>query len=191
MKELTEVRWHARAGQGAVTASKLLAEAAMEEGFYIQAFPEYGAEREGAPVRSFTRISTTPVRVHSQIYEPDVVLILDSTLIGSVNATEGLREGGAIIINTPKNPAEMQDRMGDLAGKFKIFTVDATSISLDAIGRPMPNIPMLGAFIWATGLLDFRSVAEKMRKVLSKKFGEKILEGNLVALKRGYEEVKS
>lgn len=191
MKELTEVRWHARAGQGAVTASKLLAEAAMEEGFYIQAFPEYGAEREGAPVRSFTRISTTPVRVHSQIYEPDVVLILDSTLIGSVNVTEGLREGGVVIINTSREPAEIRARIDDLAGKFKIFTVDATSISLDAIGRPMPNIPMLGAFIGATGLLDFRSVAEKMRKVFSKKFGEKIVEGNLAALKRGYEEVKS
>jgi len=188
LEQMVEVRWHARAGQGAVTASKYLAESAMDEGFYIQAFPEYGAERRGAPVKSFTRISEKPIRVHSQIYSPNVVLILDSSLVGMNEITEGLQKGGMIIVNTTKSPEEIAKKLG-ISDGYEIHTLDATGIANETIGRPLPNMPMLAAFIKITGLLKLKNVLERTKKELSKRFNEKIINGNLEAIKRGYEEV--
>lgn len=188
MEQMVEVRWHARAGQGAVTASKYLAESAMDEGFYIQAFPEYGAERRGALIKSFTRISEKPIRVHSQIYNPNVVLILDPSLVGSNEITEGLRKGGKIIVNTTKSPEEIAKKLG-VSDEFEVHTLDATGIANETIGRPLPNMPMLAAFIKVTGFLSLEKVMERTRKELSKRFNEKIINGNLEAVRRGYQEV--
>ncbi|MCL5986227.1 MAG: 2-oxoacid:acceptor oxidoreductase family protein [Actinobacteria bacterium] len=185
---MVEVIWHARAGQGAVTASKYLAESAMDEGFYIQAFPEYGAERRGAPVKSFTRISDKPVRVHSQIYNPNVVLILDPSLVGMSKITDGLQKGGKIIVNTTKSPKEIANKLG-ISDEFEVHTLDATGIANETIGRPLPNMPMLAAFIKVTGLLNMEKVMERTKKELSKRFNEKVVNGNLEAIRRGYEEV--
>lgn len=188
MEQMMEIRWHARAGQGAVTASKYLAESAMDEGFYIQAFPEYGAERRGAPIKSFTRISKKPIRVHSQIYSPNVVLILDPSLIGLDEVTEGLKEGGKIIVNTTKTSAEIAKKL-DISEKFEVHTVDATGIANDTIGRPLPNMPILAALIKITGLMSLDKVLNRTEKELSKKFNDKVVNGNLEAIRRGYEEV--
>jgi len=188
LEKMVEVRWHARAGQGAVTASKYLAESAMDEGFYIQAFPEYGAERRGAPIKSFTRISDKPIRVHSQIYSPNVVLILDPSLVSSDEITEGLQNDGKIIVNTTKSPQEIAEKL-DISDEIEVHTLDATRIANETIGKPLPNMPMLAAFIKVTGLLSLEKVKERTRKELSKRFNEKIINGNLEAIRRGYEEV--
>ncbi|MBC7190274.1 2-oxoacid:acceptor oxidoreductase family protein, partial [Candidatus Aerophobetes bacterium] len=145
MGKLFEVRWHGRAGQGAKTAALLLAEAALSEGKYIQGFPEYGPEREGAPIRAYTRISDSPIYIHSGVANPDAVVVLDSTLIGVVDITEGLGKDGVILINTEENPGKIRERLNFPDGK--LYTVDATGISLEILGRNLPNMPMVGALI--------------------------------------------
>lgn len=184
--ELTEVRLHGRGGQGVKTASLLLAEAAMAGGKYIQGFSDYGPERAGAPVQGFTRISDEPITLHNFITNPDVVIILDNTLIGVVPVTDGLVENGIVIINTNKCPADYADRLGIPAER--IWTVDATQISLDTIGRNIPNAPMMGAFIKATGLVNLEAV----NKTIEHKFGRKspdVIEKNIEAIERAMEEV--
>jgi len=190
MENLIEVRWHGRGGQGAVTASKLLASAAVEEGYYIQAFPEYGAERMGAPVQSFNRISKDPIEVHCQVKEPQIVLVLDPTLIDSIDISEGVKEDGVIIVNTPENPDKVRENLKLGNKKVKVYTVDATKISIDTIKRAMPNTPMIGALVKVTGFLKLQSLLNAIKKFLSKKFSEDVIEGNLNAIKRAYEEVK-
>ncbi|MDH7500795.1 MAG: 2-oxoacid:acceptor oxidoreductase family protein [candidate division NC10 bacterium] len=188
MSQMVEIRWHARAGQGAVTAAKSLAESALHEGKYVQAAPEYGPERAGAPLRAFNRISDRPIRLHSAVTSPQVVVVMDPTLIGIVDVTEGTPEDAAIIVNTPDTPAEMRKKMG-IRGR-KIFTVDATKIALETLGRPIPNTPMMAALIRATGLLKVENLLQQVEKTLGKKFVAKVVEGNLQAVKRAYEEVK-
>jgi len=192
MKDLIEIRWHGRGGQGAKTAALLLADAALASGKYIQAFPEYGPERMGAPVASFNRLSSKPILLHSGVTNPDVVIVLDPTLIDTVDVTEGMPENGVIIINTDKPPAEVKKGL-NVAGGIKVFTVDASTISKETIGREIPNTPMLGALIKATRLLDFKDMMEDTRKKLEKKFKSKpeIIEGNIKAIERAYNEVKS
>jgi len=192
MKDLIEIRWHGRGGQGAKTAALLLADAALASGKYIQAFPEYGPERMGAPVASFNRLSSKPILLHSGVTNPDVVIVLDPTLIDTVDVTEGMPENGVIIINTDKPPAEVKKGL-NVAGGIKVFTVDASTISKETIGREIPNTPMLGALIKATGILDFKEMMEDTKKKLEKKFKSKpeIVGGNIKAIERAYNEVKS
>lgn len=191
MKDLIEIRWHGRGGQGAKTAALLFGDAALASGKYIQAFPEYGPERMGAPVASFNRLSSKPILLHSGVTNPDVVIVLDPTLIESVNVTEGMPDTGTIIVNTNKSPQEIRQELG-LKGNIKVFTVDASTISKETIGKEIPNTPMLGALIKATGLLNFKEMLEDTKGKLEKKFKSKpeIIEGNLKAIERAYNEVK-
>jgi len=190
MQKITEIRWHGRGGQGAKTAALLLGDAAMSLGKFIQAFPEYGPERMGAPVASFNRISSEPITIHYGITEPNVVLVLDPTLIGSIDVTKGLSNDGVIIVNTSSSPKEIRALTKFNGGK--VFTVDASKISKESIGKDIPNTPMLGALIKATGLLDFDHMIEDLKKKLAKKFASKpeVIEGNLKAVKRAFDEAK-
>lgn len=187
MGETTEIRWHGRGGQGAVTASKLLAETALEEGKYFQGMPDYGAERMGAPVKSFTRISTAPIRTYCQVTEPDVVLVLDATLIGIVDILEGLKNDGVLLINSTAPPAEIRSKLGY---KGKMFTVDATGIAMEALGRNFPNTPMLGALAQATGIVDKESLVRQMRSSLGATLKQNVVEANVKAAEKAYASVK-
>ena len=191
MKDLIEIRWHGRGGQGAKTAALLLADAGLAQGKYIQAFPEYGPERMGAPVASFDRLASKPILLHSGVTNPDIVLVLDPTLMDSVDVTEGLPDDGTIIINTAKSPAEVK-KEANITGNIKVFTVDASTISKETIGREIPNTPMMGALIKVTGILDFKELVEDTRKKLEKKFKSKpeVIDGNIKAIERAYNEVK-
>jgi pyruvate ferredoxin oxidoreductase gamma subunit len=188
MEKLIEVRWHGRGGQGAVTASKLLATSALAEDNYIQAFPEYGPERMGAPIQSFTRISKTPIKIHCHVTHPNIVVVLDSTLLRAVDVTEGLAENGVLIINSEESAVEARKRL-NLKGR-KVYTVDASKIAQETIGRPLPNTPLIGALIKATGLLNLDNVLTDIEDKFKKKFSSKMVEDNINAIKRAYQEVK-
>ena len=187
MPQMTEIRWHARGGQGAKTASLLLAEAAAMEGKYSQGFPDYGPELMGAPMRGFTRISESPVRVHCAIYSPQIVIVLDDTLLSSVDVTAGMPADGVIIVNTVKPAAEVRKHIGSKT--VKLHTVDATGIAIAEIGRPIPNAPMLGALIRVTGILKLDTVLDQITKKFSHGFRPEVLEGNVRAIRRAHEEV--
>jgi len=188
MEKLIEVRWHGRGGQGAVTASKLLATSALAEGNYIQAFPEYGPERMGAPIQSFTRISETPIKIHCHVTNPSIVVVLDTTLLKAVDITEGLTEDGVLIINTEESAADIIKKL-NLKGR-KVYTVNASKIAEDTIGRPLPNTPLIGALIKVTGLLTLNNVLTDIEDKFKEKFSSKIVEDNIKAIKRAYQEVK-
>jgi pyruvate ferredoxin oxidoreductase gamma subunit len=187
-QDMVQMRWHSRGGQGAKTAADFFTQVAISEGKYSQAFPEYGPERSGAPMRSYTRVSSEPIKLHSAVYTPDTVIILDATLIGTVNAWEGLSENGTIIINTPLSPQDARKQF-NIPG-YRVLTVDATRISLDELGRNIPNMPMVGALVKATGLVNLDNVIEGLRKTFSGKFGKEVVEKNVRAINRAYEEVK-
>jgi pyruvate ferredoxin oxidoreductase gamma subunit len=191
MGKLTEIRWHGRGGQGAKTAALLFGEAVLSQGKYTQAFPEYGPERMGAPVQSFNRISEEPITLHCHVTNPQVVVVLDPTLMGTVDVTHGLPADGTIIVNT-NQPASKFRELLKLNGQ-KLFTVDATKIAIETIGRNIPNTPMMGALVKATELLDFKAMLEDTKHKLEKKFRSKpeVIEGNLKAIQRAYEEVKA
>lgn len=189
MDDLTEIRWHGRGGQGVVTAAKLLAEVALSQGRYFQAFPEYGPERMGAPIQAFTRIGVHPISIYCSIENPGVVVVLDSSLLSSVGVSKGLTGDGVIIVNSSKEPAELKEFFTGLRDD-QLYTVDATRIATDSLGRAIPNIPMIGALLKVTDLMPIDSVAEHVKKAFSKKFPEPIVEGNVKALKLAYEEVK-
>jgi pyruvate ferredoxin oxidoreductase gamma subunit len=188
MAELIEIRWHGRGGQGVVTAGKLLAETAMGSGQYFQAFPDYGPERMGAPIRAFTRLSSQPITIHSQIDKPNVVLVLDPTLLGTVPVTEGLEEDGTLLVNTSMSPAEVREITGFRTGKT--FTVDASHIAIEEMGREITNTPMLGAFARATGLFDIVDLTEQLRAWFGKKISAEAIEANVRAMRRAAEEVQ-
>ncbi|MBF0548482.1 MAG: 2-oxoacid:acceptor oxidoreductase family protein [Candidatus Riflebacteria bacterium] len=188
---MIEIRWHGRGGQGAKTIALLFADAALKQGKYIQAFPEYGPERMGAPVAAFNRISDNPIRLHSGVTNPQVVVILDPTLIGVVNVAAGLDpEKGTMVVNTSKLPAEIRK---DLKFSGKVFTIDAMKIATDCIGKPIPNMPMLGAMVKATGILQIEPMVEEVKDKIKDKFKHKpeVIEGNLKAVRRSFEEVKA
>jgi len=191
MKNTIEIRWHGRGGQGAKTAALLFADAALASGKYVQAFPEYGPERMGAPVTSFDRISSKPILLHSGVTSPDIVIVLDPTLMDSIDISEGITDDGSILINTNTAPADVRKRI-DIKSGIKVFTVDASAISKETIGRDIPNTPMLGALIKATGILDFKEMLADTKKKLEKKFKSKpeVIEGNIKAIERAYGEVK-
>lgn len=180
-----EVRWHGRGGQGAWTASELLARAAIHEGKYIQSFPEFGPERMGAPVASFTRISDEPIKIHCAIYSPDVVAVLDPTLIKAVPVTKGLKEDGTIIVNSEETPAEMRKTLN--TDKGRVYTIPATEIAIKILGRPITNTAMLGAVASVTGIVKLESIEE----VVKKRFRQNIAEKNIAVVNKAYKEVKS
>lgn len=188
-KEITEIRWHGRGGQGVKTAALMAAQVALEEGKFAQGFPEYGPERMGAPVTGYTRISDKPITIHCGVSNPDVVAVLDSSLVGQIDVTAGIGENGVLILNTPESPAEARERLGLEGGS--VYTVDATQISIDEIGRPIPNTPMMGALIKVTELLGMETLKHDIEKKFMKKFGEKVVQGNFNAIERAYREVKS
>lgn len=190
MAELLEIRWHGRGGQGVVTAGEILAEAAMEEGKYFQAFPDYGPERMGAPVKAYTRISDSPIEIHSQITSPDIVVVIDPTLIGMVNVAEGLKDGGVILVNTPQSPREIRKTLGLEGSPVKVFTVDASGIAMKHLGRNIPNTPMLGALIRATGLVALDSVIRLTEERFGAKFREDVVKANVAAIKEAYDKVQ-
>lgn len=185
---MTEIRWHGRGGQGAKTAALLVADAALATGKQVQAFPEYGPERMGAPVRSFNRISDNPITIHCAVENPSIVLVLDETLCASANITEGVPDDGIIVINTARSAKDYKDQ---LKFKGKVMTVNASKIAMETIGMNKPNTPMLGALVKATGIFDFKSMLEDTTHKLQKKFANKpeVVEGNVQAIKRAYEEV--
>jgi len=190
MANLTEIRWHGRGGQGAKTASLLLADAAFNTGLYVQGFPEYGPERMGAPITAYNRISDERITVHSNIYEPDYVVVVDDSLLNSVPVTKGLKESGAIIINTQKTPDEIREKLNGYNGK--VCTIDARSISIDCLGAYFPNTPMLAAVIKVSGIMDENAFLADMEGSFKHKFAKKpeVIEGNMNALKRSMQEVK-
>ena len=187
-EKLTEIRWHGRGGQGAKTAATLVAEVALNEGKYSQGFPEYGPERMGAPIRGYTRIAEQPIRLHCPISTPDAVVVLDATLLDTVDVADGLGPDGAIIVNTKASPAAIRKRLGLDGGK--VYTVDATQIAIDEIGRPIPNTPMIGALIKVGGFMKLETVYKDIEHKFLKKLGERGVQGNINAVKRAYEEVQ-
>jgi len=190
MNDLTEIRWHGRAGQGLVTAAKLLGETALGTGQYFQAFPDYGPERMGAPIRAYTRLSLSPINIHSQVHHPNVVLVLDPTLLGVVDVTEGLAEGGAVLVNTDKTAPEMRRGLGLEERDVRVYTVDASAIAMDTLGREITNTPMLGAFARATGLFPLDKIIDDVRSSFGKKLRPEIVEANVEAVRRAYAQVQ-
>jgi pyruvate ferredoxin oxidoreductase gamma subunit len=186
---ITEVRWHARAGQGAVTAAKVLAEATMAQGGYVQAFPDYGPERMGAPLRAYNRISDTPLTMHCAVTNPNVVIVVDSTLLDTQDVTDGTPEDALFLVNTAHSPEEIAEKLSRPADK--VFTVDATQISIDCLGRPIPNTPLLGALARVTELVKLDVLLEDLALNLKKKFPEKIVKGNTESVERAYKEVRT
>ncbi len=185
-----EIRWHGRGGQGAKTAALLFGNACMATGKYFQAFPEYGPERMGAPVLAFDRLSDTPITIHCGIETPDVVIVLDPTLIETQNVKQGLKKDGKILINTAESPSFMKDKLG--LDTQKVFTVDASTIAKECLGKEIPNTPMLGALTKIAGLISLDDLIKDSKVKLEKKFRRtpEIVEGNIASIKRAYEEVK-
>ena len=187
---LVEIRWHGRGGQGAKTASLLLADAAFNTGKYIQGFPEYGPERMGAPITAYNRISSKPITIHSNIYYPDFVVVVDDTLLESIDVTSGLKEDGGIIINTTKSSEEIKELLKNYKGN--IYTLDAKRISIDALGKYFPNIPMLAGIVKISNIMTDEQLINDMEDSLKHKFAKKpeVIEGNRNALKIALNEVK-
>lgn len=181
-KKGLEIRWHGRGGQGAKTAALLLADVAFKTGAYVQGFPEYGPERMGAPITAYNRISRKEIRVHSNIYTPDLVVVVDETLLLSVDVTAGLKEDGAIIINTSKSEEEVLPLLNGYKGR--VFTVDARKISVEALGKYFPNSPMLAAAVAVSKVMDQKQFISEMRASYQHKFAKKpeVIDGNMKAL---------
>lgn len=187
---MIEIRWHGRGGQGAKTASLLLADAAFNTGKYIQGFPEYGPERMGAPITAYNRISETPIRIHSNIYTPDFVIVVDDSLLETVDVTAGLKESGAILINTDKEVEDIKPLLNGYNGK--IYTIDASKISKECLNANFPNTSLLSAIVKITGIMSEKELLENMEESFKHKFVRKpeVIEPNMIAVKRAYNEVK-
>ena len=190
MNSMIEIRWHGRGGQGAKTASLLLADAAFNTGKYIQGFPEYGPERMGAPITAYNRISDTPIRIHSNIYEPDYVVVVDDTLLESVDVTAGLKPEGAIVINTTKDGEHLKKLLKGYTGN--IYTIDARKVSMETLGKYFPNTPMLAAIVKVSGIMSEDDFVKDMEGSFKHKFAKKpeVIDGNMKALKLALTEVK-
>jgi pyruvate ferredoxin oxidoreductase gamma subunit len=188
--DMVEIRWHGRGGQGAKMACMLLAEVAGLEGKFVQGFPEYGPERMGAPITAYNRISDKRCTIHSNIYYPNFVVVLDETLLDSINVAEGLKEGGAIIINTPSSPQEIRPKLRGWTGK--VYTIDGRRISEEILGRNFPNTPLLAAVVKVSGALDSQRFLSDIEESFKHKFASKpqVIEGNMQTLKKSMEEVR-
>ena len=189
MNDLIEIRWHGRGGQGAKTACLLLADAAFNTGKYIQGFPEYGPERMGAPITAYNRISNTPIRIHSNIYEPDYVVVVDDSLLEAVDVTAGLKPDGAIVINTTKSGNELKPLLNGYTGD--VYTIDARKISLETLGKYFPNTPMLAAIVKVSGVIEEKDFLADMEGSFKHKFAKKpeVIDGNMKALEMALKEV--
>lgn len=189
MDNLIEIRWHGRGGQGAKTASLLLADAAFNTGKYIQGFPEYGPERMGAPITAYNRISDTQITIHSNIYEPDYVVVVDDTLLESVDVTAGLKQTGAIVINTTKDATYLKKVLKGYSGG--IYTIDARKVSMATLGNYFPNTPMLAAIVRVSGIMSDKALLDDMEGSFKHKFAKKpeVIEGNIKALEMALHEV--
>lgn len=190
MSELTEFRWHGRGGQGAKTAALLLADVAFKTGKHVQGFPEYGPERMGAPITAYDRISDDVIRVHSNIYDPDYVVVVDESLIETVDVLKGLKPDGAIIVNTPKTPAEVRKELGEYPGR--VCTIDARRISEEVLGKNFPNTPMLAATVKVSGVVDPDQFVSNMEASFKHKFATKpqVVAGNMTVLTQSMQEVQ-
>ena len=190
LNEAVEIRWHGRGGQGAKTACLLLADVAFSSGKHVQGFPEYGPERMGAPITAYNRITDEHCKVHSNIYTPDYVVVVDETLLKSVDVTSGLKETGALIINTKKSPDEVRTMLKGYKGR--VCAVDAEKISMETLGRNFPNTPMLAAVVKVSNVIDQERFIKDMRESFEHKFASKpnVIEGNMKALVKAMEEVK-
>lgn len=189
MPNLTEIRWHARAGQGAVTASRLVAETAMDDCQYFQSMPEFGAERQGAPLRAFTRISPEPIEIHNNILNPDIVIVLDETLLPSIDVCEGMKEDGVLLVNTRMPAEEVRQVSVEVPAGVTVKTVDASNIAVETIGRDIPNTPIAGALAKITNVINVDSLKKYVEKSFADKFPEKVVAGNIASIERAYEEV--
>lgn len=189
MKNGIEIRWHGRGGQGAKTAALLLADVAFKTGKNVQGFPEYGPERMGAPITAYNRISSDEIRVHSNIYHPDYVVVVDETLLHTVDVTAGLKEQGAIVVNTPKSPQEIALQLNGYKGK--VYTVDARKISVETLGKNFPNSPMLAAIVAVSKVMDKDTFIREMKNSYQHKFAKKpeVIDGNMKALEVAYDAV--
>ena len=190
MDNLIEIRWHGRGGQGAKTASLLLADAAFNTGKYIQGFPEYGPERMGAPITAYNRISNKPITIHSNIYEPDYVVVVDDSLLESVDVTAGLKKDGAIVINTTKPSDEIKKQLKGYEGE--IYKIDARKISIEALGKYFPNTPMLAAIVKVSKVMTDEEFLNDMQGSFKHKFAKKpeVIEGNMKALELALKSVE-
>jgi len=187
---MIEIRWHGRGGQGAKTASLLLADVAFNTGKYIQGFPEYGPERMGAPLTAYNRIDDNPIRIHSNVYEPDYVVVVDDTLVGAVDVTQGLKKDGAILINTSLDCKQIRKKLKGYEGK--IYTIDASKIAIETIGKNFPNTALLSSVIKITGLMSKKDLEANMLDSFKHKFAKKpdVIEPNMNAVIRAYDEIK-
>lgn len=190
MNDLIEIRWHGRGGQGAKTASLLLADAAFNTGKYIQGFPEYGPERMGAPITAYNRISTKPITIHSNIYEPDYVVVVDDTLLESVDVTAGLKKTGAIVINTTKDNEYLKEHLKGYEGE--VYKIDARKISMEKLGKYFPNTPMLAAIVKVSKVMTDEDFLNDMQSSFKHKFAKKpeVIEGNMKAIEMALKEVE-
>lgn len=190
MSKAVEIRWHGRGGQGAKTAALLLADVTFNTGKFVQGFPEYGPERMGAPITAYNRISDGPIRVHSNIYDPDYVVVVDETLLESVDVTKGLKKEGAIVINSARPKEELMPHLKGYEGR--VYTIDARKVSIEALGKYFPNSPMLAAIVKVSGIMPEDKFLEEMQQSFQHKFASKpeVVAGNMKALTLALEEVK-
>lgn len=190
MSDLIEIRWHGRGGQGAKTASLLLADAAFNTGKYIQGFPEYGPERMGAPITAYNRISTSPITIHSNIYEPDYVVVVDDSLLETVDVTSGLKKTGAIVINTTKDNEEIKKLLNGYSGS--IYKIDARKISIETLGKYFPNTPMLASIVKVSNIMSDEEFLSDMMQSFKHKFAKKpeVIDGNMKALELALKQVE-
>ena len=190
MKDVVEFRWHGRGGQGAKTAALLLADVEFKTGKYVQGFPEYGPERMGAPITAYNRIGDSELRVHSNIYHPNFVVVVDEGLLESVDVAKGIKDGGAVVVNSSRSPEEVRNEIRDFDGK--VYTIDAKKVSVTCLGKYFPNTPMLAAAVKISGVMDKDEFLREMEASFMHKFASKpeVIEGNMNALKMAFEEVK-
>ncbi len=190
MKDTIEIRWHGRGGQGAKTAALLLADVAFKTGKYVQGFPEYGPERMGAPITAYNRVSADPITIHSNIYYPDYVAVVDDSLLETIDVTHGLKPEGAIIVNTQKSKEEIEALLNGYQGK--VYTIDARDISIKALGKNYPNSPMLAAVVAVTGVMEPDVFLKEMKASFEHKFAKKpeVIDGNMKALQMTLDAIK-
>ncbi len=190
MKNTVEIRWHGRGGQGAKTAALLLADVAFKTGKHVQGFPEYGPERMGAPITAYNRISDDEITVHSNIYEPDYVVVVDETLLDSIDVTKGLKEDGAVIVNTKHTKDEIMRHLNGYKGA--VYTVDARDISMKTLGKNYPNSPMLAATVAVSGVMGEEEFLSEMESSFQHKFAKKpeVIDGNMQALRLAFDIIK-
>lgn len=187
MKDTIEIRWHGRGGQGAKTAALLLADVAFKTGKYVQGFPEYGPERMGAPITAYNRISSKPITVHSNIYDPDYVVVVDESLLDSIDVTKGLNPEGAVIVNSTRSKEEIEEHLHEYTGA--VYTVNAKEISIKALGKNYPNSPMLAATVAVSKVMEREEFLTEMKASFRHKFAKKpeVIDGNMMALELAFE----